>query len=478
MARPAPDSFDVIVIGAGPAGVVAALRAGRLGARTALLSREEFGGMAANDGPVPVRTLAQAARLVREARQMPRYGIPVGRVAVNYPDLLARVRDVTVEVRRRSMLRDELEQAGVSVFEHGGAARFADPRTIEYDGGRLQADRIILCTGGAPRRLAIPGIELTATHSDAWRLTEVPGSLLVLGTGATGVQVASIFHSLGARVTLVEAGPRILPTEDHDVSEAVRAALEAAGLAVVVDAGAVERFEPGPEGVRMVHGTRALDAAVAVVAVGWVAHTQELALERAGVELDARGYVRVDDHLRTTAAGVWAAGDVTGRALIVHEAVRQGVLAATNAVLDAGAVLSEQASPMGSFTDPEYASVGLTEQQARGSHDVLVSRVDFAAVTRPIIDGRPTGFCKLIADRERRTILGCHIVGERAVELAQVAATAMAGGMTVEQLARVPFSFPTYANALGRAAITAAAELDASQMWAVDLLHPDEAILA
>ena len=299
-----------------------------------------------------------------------------------------------------------------------------------------------------------------------------------MGPGPTGVQVASIFNALGARVTLVEVGPRILSTEDHDVSEAVRAALEASGVEVVVDARAVERFEHSPRGVRMVHGSGKVEAAVVVIAVGWVARTQDMRLDRAGAELDERGYVRVDDHLRTTAPRIWAAGDVTGRGLIVHEAVRQGVLAATNAVLDGSAALPEQVSPMGSFTDPEYASVGLTEQQARRKHDVLVSRVEFATVTRPIIDGRPTGFCKLIADRGRRTILGCHIVGERAVELAQVAATAMAAGMTVEQLARVPFSFPTYANALGRAAISAAAELDASQMWAVDLLHPDQAIVA
>jgi pyruvate/2-oxoglutarate dehydrogenase complex dihydrolipoamide dehydrogenase (E3) component len=134
-------------------------------------------------------------------------------------------------------------------------------------------------------------------------------------------------------------------------------------------------------------------------------------------------------------------------------------------------------SPVGSFTDPEYASVGLTEEHARRAHEVTISTVGFDSLPRPLIDGRPAGFCKLVVDRARRQILGCHIVGERAVELAQVAATAMAAEMTVEKLARVPFSFPTYANALGRAAITAAADLDASQMWAVDLLDPDRAAI-
>jgi dihydrolipoamide dehydrogenase len=477
MAAVAPDSFDVIVLGAGPAGVIAALRAARLSARTALLSDGDFGGMAANDGPVPVRTLAHAARLRREAEQMPRYGIPAGEGSVNYLDLLERVCDVTAEVRRRSLLRDELEGAGVYIREHVGPARFLTGATIEHARGRLRGGRIIICTGGAPRRPPIPGIELTATHSNAWQLTAVPDSMLVLGTGATGVQVASIFNALGSRVTLVDAGPSILKAEDRAVSDAVRAGLEAAGVRVVLDAGPVERFAPCPGGVRMIHRSGALDAALAVVAAGWVANTRAMGIERAGVELDERGYVRVDEHLRTTSPAVWAAGDVTGRGMVVHEAVRQGVLAATNAVLDADAVLPAQVSPVGSFTDPEYASVGLTEEHARRAHEVTISTVGFDSLPRPLIDGRPAGFCKLVVDRARRQILGCHIVGERAVELAQVAATAMAAEMTVEQLARVPFSFPTYANALGRAAITAAADLDASQMWAVDLLDPDRAAI-
>ncbi|WP_170179087.1 dihydrolipoyl dehydrogenase family protein [Solirubrobacter pauli] len=467
------DTLDVVVLGAGPAGVIAALRAARLGANTALLSDGAFGGMAANDGPVPVRTLAHAARLMREAQQMPDYGVPTAGGGVDYLKLLARVQDVTAAVRRGSLLRTELEAAGVSVREHSGAARFVDGGTIEHDGGRLRAGKVIVCTGGAPRRPSIPGIELTATHSDAWALREVPESMVVLGTGATGVQVASIFNALGCRVTLVDAGPRILKGEDVAVSHGVRAGFEASGVQVAVDAGRVERFEACPAGVRMVHAGNAFAAAVIVVAAGWVANTRGTALEHAGVALDERGFIRVDAHLRTTAPGVWAAGDVTGRGMVVHEAVRQGVLAATNAVLDADAVLPEQVSPTGSFTDPEYASVGLTEERARRAHDVLVATVPFDSVPRPIIDGRPAGFCKLIVDRVHRRILGCHIVGERAVELAQVAATAIAGELTVEQLARVPFSFPTYANALGRAAITAAAELDGSHMWAVDLLHPE-----
>ena len=476
MASSPPQPFDVVVVGAGPAGVVAALRAARLGASTALITRDQFGGMAANDGPVPVRTLAQAARLIREARQLPLYGITGCEPSLDYPRLLARVRDVTDDAREHTLLRDDLARAGVDIHEQAGTVRFVDAHTVESDNAlRLRAGKIIICTGGTSRPLAVPGFDLTATHSDAWHLSSVPPSLLVIGAGATGVQVASIFNAFGSRVRLIEIAPRILMTEDQEVSEAVRAALAVSGVQVVEDAGTIDRFERCATGVRLTHSTsdgqHSVDATLAVVAAGWVAATAGLDLDRAGVQTDRRGYVQVDTYLRTTAPHVFAAGDITGRALVVHEAVREGLAAATNAVLGPTSALRPQVSPIGSFTDPEYASAGLTEAAARESHDVAAATVYFDSLPRPIIDGRQTGFCKLVVDRELHTILGCHVVGERAVELAQLAAIAMAAKMPVEELALVPFSFPTYANALGRAAILVAIELDHTGMWAVDHLE-------
>jgi len=462
--------LDVIVIGSGPAGVVASLRAADLGAKTALVSRDEFGGMAANDGPVPVRTLAHAARLIREARQLGRYGIHVGEPVLDYSRLLARVREVVEDVRAHSAFRDQMASLPVTIHERVGAARFLDPHTVQTDSGlQFEAEKIIICTGGASRPLSVPGFEFTATHSDAWALTFVPPSMLVIGAGATGSQVASIFNAFGSKVQLFQAGPRILPTEDEDVSAAVAAAFRESGIVVRENFGTIESFEKTSNGVRMIFskdGARdSADAALAVSTVGWIAKTAALNLGAAGVETNDRGFVRVDAHLRTSTPHIFAAGDVTGRLMLVPQAIQDGFVAATNAVRDAAMILPSDVAPIGSFTDPEYAQVGLTEKRAAEKHTIITALVRFDSTTRTIIDGRTTGFCKLTVDRATHKILGCHVVGERAIDITQIAAIAIAAQMRVDELAKVPLSFPTYAGILGRAAASATRQLNLQQSW-------------
>src|SRR5207247_729366 len=193
-----------------------------------------------------------AARLIREARQLDQYGIGVSEPVLDYPRLLARVREVVKDARAHSSLRQQIDSLGVTVHEHAGVARFADEHTIEtQDGLRLEAEKVIICTGGVSRRLSVPGFELASTHSDAWRLTSVPPSMLVVGAGATGVQVASIFNAYGSRIQLFQTAPRILPSEDEDVSAAVSAAFRESGIVVHENFGTIESFEKTPTGVRM-----------------------------------------------------------------------------------------------------------------------------------------------------------------------------------------------------------------------------------
>jgi dihydrolipoamide dehydrogenase len=341
---------------------------------------------------------------------------------------------------------------------------------------RLQADRVVICTGGVSRRLDLPGFDLTCTHSDAWSLSAAPKSILVVGAGATGAQVASVFNAFGTKVQLFQAGERILPTEDEDVSAAVAAGFRASGIEVREGFGAIDSFERTATGVRMNYskgGERHdAEAELVVAAVGWSADTGAMNLDAAGVETTARGFIQVDEALRTTAPHVFAAGDVTGHLMLAPQAMRAGLLAAANAVTGAASPGAKQVAPVGSFTQPEYAQVGLTETAARAGHDVLAVSLDLASTTRPIIDGRTEGFCKLVVDRPTRRILGCHVVGERAVDIVQLAAVAMAAGLGVDGLTQVPFSFPTYAGVLGRVAASATYQLNRGAAGNVALPPP------
>lgn len=361
-------------------------------------------------------------------------------------------------------MQSQVDRLGVTLHEHAGHAGFTGPHTIQTTSGlQIQAERVVLCTGGTSRRLVVPGAELTSSVSDAWSLTGVPESMMVIGAGMTGVQVASIFQSFGSRVTLFQAAPRILMSEDDDVSAAVAAAFRASGMVIRENCGTIESFEKTPAGVRVTlskEDTReSFEAALAVVTIGWHADTEALNLVRADVKVDARGYIAVNRHLQTSASHVYAAGDVTGRWMLAPQAMQDGWVAGTNAGGADRMTADDTVCPIGGFTDPEYARVGPTEAKAREMGDVVIATIGFDETTRTIIDGRKAGFCKLLVDPATRRIIGCHVVGERAVEIVQVAAIAMSSGMRVDELARVPLSFPTYAGVLVRVSYRAVAQL-------------------
>jgi pyruvate/2-oxoglutarate dehydrogenase complex dihydrolipoamide dehydrogenase (E3) component len=462
---------DVVVIGAGPAGVMAAAHAAELGARTVLVTQQSFGGMAANDGPVPVRTLAHTAHLMRNARQLGQYGVVINEPALDYQRLLERVSEVTRDVRERTTLRTLIESHGGVIRESTGPVRFEDAHTIITETGlRLASEKFIVCTGGVSKKLPIPGFEYTSTHSDAWSLTAVPPSMIVVGCGATGAQVASVFNTFGTRVELFEASPHILPAEDDDIAAAVAAAFQHEGIKVRENFGSIDSFERAPAGVRMTfskdRNRETAEATLAVVAVGWGADTQALRPGAAGVDVTQRGFLHVNECLQTSAPHIFAAGDVTGRVMLASEALRDGFVAATNAVHGARVPVTDHLIPAGSFTDPEYASVGLTERKARETHNVVTAVSYYRSSVRAIIDGQSTGLCKLIVDQETSEILGCHVVGEQATNVVQVASIALAAGMRrVDDLARAVISFPTYAEILIATAVRAAKKLNLEIGW-------------
>jgi len=461
---------DLVVIGGGPAGVTAALRARELGATAALLERGRLGGSCTNDGCVPTRVLAKTARLLRDAGQAAEFGLIGPPPTVDLAAVLRRVRATVDRVHDSKDLERHLVRSGVTVRADAGPARFQDPHTVVLpDGERVEGRQFVLCAGGHARRLDFPGAELARTHSEVWSLPRLPSALVVVGGAATGCQLASVFAAFGSRVTVLDTAPTLLGGEDADVARAVERALVARGVEVVTGIDRIEHIDPADGHLRLAYlresGECGVDAEAVLLAVGWPGNTDGLGLEAAGVEVDG-GYVVVDDTLRTSARHVWAAGDVTGRMMLAQSATAEGRLAAENALLGSERPHVDAVVPHGGFTDPEYGGVGLTEEAARGrpGASVAVATVAYKDLDRAVLDGRTEGFCKLIAEPGTHRVVGAHVVGEQAVEVVQVAATAMAAGMRVEQLAAVDLAYPTFTSVVGLAARRLARELGSVEM--------------
>ena len=473
---------QLVVIGGGPAGVTAALRARELGAEVVLIERDKLGGTCTNDGCVPTRALAKAARLVRDAEQFADYGLRGPAPEVDFPGVLLAARRVVEEVHDKKRIRDRLQEAGVEVHDAAGDVRFVDAHTVRLEtggpggtGAEIRGDRFVICVGGHARRLGFPGSEHALTHSDVWDMESLPGSVAIIGAAATGCQLASVFAAFGSRVRLLDLAPRILPGEDEAVSRVVGESFGRRGIRIETGIGGVsgiERVSEGPEGLLLRYDTPDGEQEVGVdavmLSVGWPGNVDALGLEAAGVETD-RGHIVVDDTLQTSVPHIFAAGDITGRVMLVQSATYEGSLAAEQAVLGAERSQSHDIVPHGGFTDPEYASVGLTEAAAaRAGHDCVVASVPYTDLDRGVIDGHQEGFCKLIVERASRRILGAHIAGEQAVEVVQLVATAMRGGMPVEELADIELAYPTFAAVVGLAARKILRELGAvpsSSTW-------------
>lgn len=462
--------YDIVIVGGGPAGVTAALRARELGASVALVERHKLGGTCTNDGCVPTRVLAKAARLMRDSEQFGRYGLRIERrPAVDFAAVMQRTKEVVAEVHEKKQLAAHLEEVGVVVYSAAGEARFVDPHTLQTaHHGAISGERFVLCAGGHARRLPFPGADYALTSSTIWDLQTAPASVVIIGGGATGCQFASVFEDFGAHVTLLDIAPRVLVTEDQDISSEISAQFRRRGIQVETGIQRVERIDLEAGRLTVIYhdasgAARKAAADVVLAAVGWPGNVDHLGLANAGVET-AHSYVVVDDYLRTTAAHVYAAGDITGRSMLVQSAGYQARIAVENALLPYTQKVREQLVPHGGFTDPEYGGVGLTEAEARRHHDVVTATVPYAALDRAVIDDRTAGFCKLVVDRRSQRVLGAHVVGEQAVEIVSMVSAGMAGGLYVQQLADLELAYPTFVAIVGLAARQIARELGSIQV--------------
>ncbi|MDH6181443.1 pyruvate/2-oxoglutarate dehydrogenase complex dihydrolipoamide dehydrogenase (E3) component [Microbacteriaceae bacterium SG_E_30_P1] len=457
------DHFEVVVIGAGPAGTAAALRAAELGASVAVVEASRTGGTCVNTGCVPTRVLAKTARLVREVQTAKAYGILGSGPELDWSATVTRVRATVDRVRGMKNEAERFAAAGIELILEG-KARFAAASTLQLDSGRrITADSIIVAVGGHSRLLPIPGAELAVVPEHVLDLPALPQRVAIIGAGNTGAQLTTIFSAFGSQVTLLDLAPRILMPSDPDISRAVADAFTAQGIDVrtgIDTVTSLERADDGTVTITWAEGGAPVAASVdaVVMATGWPADVEDLGLSNAGIEV-VRSSIPVDQYFRSSVPHVFAVGDANGRDMLVQAAHFEGEAAAENAVLDANRRTPHHLLPAGGFTDPDYAGVGLTEEQARERDPrCLVATIPFSSVDRAVIDDRETGFLKLITDRRRELILGAHAVGENAVEVVQSVTTAMAAGIDVSTLGGVKFAYPTYSAVIGMAARALLAE--------------------
>jgi pyruvate/2-oxoglutarate dehydrogenase complex dihydrolipoamide dehydrogenase (E3) component len=447
--------MKLLVVGGGPAGMTAALQARELQAEVTLLESKRVGGTNLNEGPAPVRTLARAARLARDAASWETFGLRGARPHIDLAAVLANANRVAHYAYEKKHLAEYLRSTGVELIEGVGPARFLDQHTVgEASGRSWQADKIIIAAGGHGRMLPIPGAELALTYSDIWTLEQLPASVAIVGGAATGCQLASILEDFGCQVYLLEFAPRLLPREDEDISVALADAFGKQRMTVITGAG-TERLEKTGGGIRLHYSKQGRPDSLTVDAVffatGWPGNVDTLNLAAAGVVTE-RSYIPVNDYLQSNVPHIFAAGDINGQSMLVQSARYEGRLAAENAVLGPYHRFTHEIVPGGSFTDPEYASVGLTEAEAHQQYDCAVAVAHYDDLVRPVVDNHPEGFCKLIVERRHRYILGAHVIGEYSVEIIQMVAACMAGGMRVEEVAQLQLAYPTFTEAVGMAA--------------------------
>jgi dihydrolipoamide dehydrogenase len=448
----AENSYEVVVIGSGPGGYVAAIRAAQLGKKTAVVERDKTGGRCLNYACIPAKAVLRSADLLTEIRDSGEFGLKVSGVEVDYAAIQARREKVVSTLT--SGVAGLFKKNNIDYIE-GDAALTADG-DVRVGAQTIGAGSVILATGSIPR--AIPGVQFGGRvigTEQAWALAEIPARLAVVGAGASGAEIASAFARLGSEVLLLEALDRVLPTEDADISRLVERGLKRQGIAVHTGT-PVADVSAGDSSVTFSYGESSGEVDYLVIAAGRGADVEALGLAEAGVELDDRGLVKVDGALRTSRPGVYAIGDLVPGPALAHKASDEGVIAAEDIAGLATHPISYNDIPRATFCTPNVGSFGLTEAQAREQgYEVVVGKVPYGAVGGGTVYGDRTGLVKLVGESKYGELLGGHIVGSRATELIQelVNVRALEGGFP--EVARIIHGHPTLSEAVmeaGRAA--------------------------
>jgi dihydrolipoamide dehydrogenase len=456
--------FDVVVLGGGPGGYVAAIRAGQLGLKTAVVEKERVGGVCLNWGCIPSKALLRNSEIYRSFKEASKWGIQVGDLSFDFGKVIERSRttsDTIVKGVEFLLRKNKVETIP-------GTGRFTKPNelSVETSGGEkstVRGKHVLIATGCRPRPLPFAPVDGKAIMSsrDALARREFPKSIIIIGAGAIGVEFASFYSAFGSQVTLVEALPNVVPLEDAEISAILKKSFERRGMTVLVGA-KVAALKPGKNGVSAtveVGGkSETFEADTCLVAIGVAPNTEDLGLDRIGVAVE-KGFVKVDDSFRTNVPGVYAIGDVNGPPLLAHVASAEGIVCVERLAGHAESRIDFGNFPSCTYCQPQIGSIGMTEEEAKAKGiEYKVGKFPFTALGKAKAVGETEGLVKLIIGRKYGEILGGHIIGAEATE--QIAEIAIARGAEATQmeLHRTIHAHPTFSEAVMEAAAAADGE--------------------
>jgi dihydrolipoamide dehydrogenase len=454
------NEYDVVIIGAGPGGYVCAVRASQNGLKAAIIDKKWLGGVCLNVGCVPSKALLKNAELAHTLRERAEeFGISFDNLKLDYASAVKRSRGVSQRLTRGVAFL--MKKNNVDVFM-GEAKVGADKKiTVTDSEGKTQqigAKNIVIATGSTP---VMPAAwqadgEKVISYNEAILQEKLPKSAVIIGAGAIGAEFATIWNSYGVPVTMVEMLPNVLPLEDEEVSQELAKAFKKRGIEILTGH-KVEAVEKSKDGVIVKvsgdGGQKSIEAEQALVAIGFRPNSAGLGLEEAGVKLDGKGFIQVDEKLATSVPGIWAIGDVTGKLLLAHLASAQGILCADALSGRQVNPINYQNVPHATYCQPQVASFGLSEAQAKASgKEIKVGRFPFQANGKALGLGETTGFIKIISDAKYGEILGAHIIGPEASELLPELTLAQQMELTAEEIARNIHAHPTLSEVVMEAA--------------------------
>jgi pyruvate/2-oxoglutarate dehydrogenase complex dihydrolipoamide dehydrogenase (E3) component len=441
--------YDAIIIGSGQGGNPLAQRLATLGQVVALIESDHLGGTCINTGCTPTKAMVASAQIAHYVRNASRWGVHASHIGIDLPAILKRKNNIVQEFRSGWQKRID-EQSNWRLYR--GRARFVGPKQIQVAKETLEADRIFIDTGASPTIPLIPGLDSVdyLTNVSLLELCEVPEHLIVLGAGYVGLEFGQMFRRFGSAVTIIQTAERILPNEDDDVTDELQRSLESEGIKVLLKTRTIEvKRESKWLAVNVQHatGTQAVSGSHLLLATGRTPNSRDLDLDKAGVKVDKRGFIVVNERLETSAPGIWALGDVNGGPAFTHISYNDFQIVYGNLLEGKNLSTNSRLVPYALYTDPQLGRVGLTEKAARASgHKLKIGKVEMSHVARAIERAETQGFMKIVVDAATDRILGASILSAEGGELVQILSTVMLAQRPYTLLKGAIFIHPTLAE--------------------------------